>query len=821
MGTLSPTLNAGIRFDQPVQQPSALGAVSGLVDLFTTKRPAQVSASNRLAADKEQYYNQLQVGKSLIEQGQGDKGRRVISSAYRKFSGIYGREHEDVNTSFNDATGISYDVEITGSPVNEATVSNTPEFNIQAAIIQSQNPGMDAQRVYELAFEKEVNRLNTELKIKEHEANKQANWIEMEEDYVQRARNAGDMVRGMITAAQSDEITTPEEARSIRKFYMDMFGSATKPVGVDQASWDDYKKNYIDSMTTIVDGAIGVSQTNGITEDMSRALNQVTRKLVEKGELPASLLFKMQGDSVGSYDAFIELIKKQAVDPKWSDNYNFLVSASFDELVAWATDFEAKTTLDELGIDPTEFNKQSDKTKRDSILNSSSFPTGAGPEQLAVSLIEQHGKLESIVTRALQPDDFAKVFNVSYFRALDKVFQANPAIGRQLAQQAVDVTNSQLTAMSLAMTSEAQQLGLRIVGGKLVPGETPAQLQFVVDNYFGGDWELALNSRGIDSKGRKHSLLIATINTVEKSFLPRLEKMTAAIDSVNTLVEKYLPPEVTGLGGNDDVKGSIGEDTLAGEDNMTLPAGIAMAHDLIRREESFRDTPYWDVNAYRVGYGSDTVTKSDGTVVPVVKGMKITREDAERDLRRREREFAMTAGRQVGTDVWTSLPGNVTAALTSVAYNYGSLPKSVVKAVGTGDNEAIAVAVESLPANPERRKREAALIRGQQLPPSAGVAYSRRPVERPEPDMAVRSAEQRTSSVQEPQRATERAAEGGSTPSEGGDTQEVSEAAQQGAQQVWGQLASQTKSMLIRLFGSEEEVIKAIASKEISKEDLL
>ena len=40
---------------------------------------------------------------------------------------------------------------------------------------------------------------------------------------------------------------------------------------------------------------------------------------------------------------------------------------------------------------------------------------------------------------------------------------------------------------------------------------------------------------------------------------------------------------------------------------------------------------------------SDTITKADGTIVKVQKGMIINKEDAERDLARRTREFANTA----------------------------------------------------------------------------------------------------------------------------------------------------------------------------------
>lgn len=145
---------------------------------------------------------------------------------------------------------------------------------------------------------------------------------------------------------------------------------------------------------------------------------------------------------------------------------------------------------------------------------------------------------------------------------------------------------------------------------------------------------------------------------------------------------------------------------------------------LLREFEGFRDTPYWDVNAQRAGYGSDTVTRADGSVVPVKEGMTVSREDAERDLARRSREFEQTAIGQVGQDAWSKLPANARSALTSVAYNYGSLPGSVVSAVKAGDVNTVADAVYGLRAhndgvNANRRAKEAAIIRGETYTPSA------------------------------------------------------------------------------------------------------
>lgn len=159
-------------------------------------------------------------------------------------------------------------------------------------------------------------------------------------------------------------------------------------------------------------------------------------------------------------------------------------------------------------------------------------------------------------------------------------------------------------------------------------------------------------------------------------------------------------------------------------------SGKPDARALLRHEEGFRETPYWDVNAWRIGYGSDTVTLADGSHVPVTQGMKITREDAERDLNYRltEREGAQ-ARQQVGA-AWDNLNGNVQAALQSVAYNYGSLPNNVVKAVQSGDMEQVASAVEGLAANKTRRKREASIIRGTETLPAGSTEYDAIPYDR-------------------------------------------------------------------------------------------
>ena len=76
---------------------------------------------------------------------------------------------------------------------------------------------------------------------------------------------------------------------------------------------------------------------------------------------------------------------------------------------------------------------------------------------------------------------------------------------------------------------------------------------------------------------------------------------------------------------------------------MATPESIALAAELLRQKEGIRSKPYWDVNALRAGYGSDTTTLADGTVKRITKDTVVSKEDAERDLARRVTDFANIA----------------------------------------------------------------------------------------------------------------------------------------------------------------------------------
>ena len=159
---------------------------------------------------------------------------------------------------------------------------------------------------------------------------------------------------------------------------------------------------------------------------------------------------------------------------------------------------------------------------------------------------------------------------------------------------------------------------------------------------------------------------------------------------------------------------------------MATPESIALAAELLRQKEGLRSKPYWDVNALRAGYGSDTTTLADGTVKRITKDTVVSKEDAERDLARRVTDFANIAQKEIGAN-FSNLTPQAQAAITSVAYNYGTTKKvaGLVKAAQAGDNNAIAKAIAGAAGhnngvNRQRRLDEAAIVLGKkQLTPNA------------------------------------------------------------------------------------------------------
>ena len=115
------------------------------------------------------------------------------------------------------------------------------------------------------------------------------------------------------------------------------------------------------------------------------------------------------------------------------------------------------------------------------------------------------------------------------------------------------------------------------------------------------------------------------------------------------------------------------------------------AAELLAKYEGFTPVAKWDVNAWRIGYGSDTITLPDNTFRKVKQGDRTTRELAKKDLSRRIKSFEKKVRTKIGAKYWDPLHYKVKAALISLAYNYGNIPhQELINAIRIGNNKKIA-----------------------------------------------------------------------------------------------------------------------------------
>jgi hypothetical protein len=124
---------------------------------------------------------------------------------------------------------------------------------------------------------------------------------------------------------------------------------------------------------------------------------------------------------------------------------------------------------------------------------------------------------------------------------------------------------------------------------------------------------------------------------------------------------------------------------------------------ILLQKEGFIGTPIWDINNWRIGYGSDTITKSNGEVItlpnnpsnkPDLKDPKwggfpdgkITEDDALRDKKRRlNDEYILEVNKRLG-DKKDVVPSSVKSIFVSMFYNYGSSSNKFNDAINLAKN---------------------------------------------------------------------------------------------------------------------------------------
>jgi tape measure domain-containing protein len=240
--------------------------------------------------------------------------------------------------------------------------------------------------------------------------------------------------------------------------------------------------------------------------------------------------------------------------------------------------------------------------------------------------------------------------------------------------------------------------------------------------------EMVTSAAKLESGLSKQVLIAEKAGGAISNVSPAVRELTKDLDSLaeaagvngGVVAEKLVDPAVklvdTAKKAKAELQAAFDEKQFKESYNLLAKggSGVEQSAALLRQREGFQPTAKWDVNAFRAGFGSDTTTLADGTIQKITEGMKVSVADANRDLIRRIGEFQDVIRGQVGKEKFASLDPQQQAVLTSVAYNYGSLPKEIAAAVREGSAQDVSAAIrgratDNNGVNSGRRNQEAYL----------------------------------------------------------------------------------------------------------------
>jgi len=232
--------------------------------------------------------------------------------------------------------------------------------------------------------------------------------------------------------------------------------------------------------------------------------------------------------------------------------------------------------------------------------------------------------------------------------------------------------------------------------------------------------KLSIDASSLEEIKQIHQLLLAAgyyIDTNELANNTIGDTTKLAIRKYNSNINKQQSDDTDAQ--SDTGLTSITPEVVVGNFSADL---LTQAYDLIITYEGFTPIAKWDVSNWRIGHGSSTVTMADGSVYRLSNNrsekptVTITLEDADRDLRRRiSDEFIPSVKKSLGSDAYAAWEAGTIAALTSICYNYGSLPRSIIAAAKTKTTSTLVAAVRALEThnggiNKKRRNKEADYI---------------------------------------------------------------------------------------------------------------
>jgi len=187
-----------------------------------------------------------------------------------------------------------------------------------------------------------------------------------------------------------------------------------------------------------------------------------------------------------------------------------------------------------------------------------------------------------------------------------------------------------------------------------------------------------LTIKGTGDPAPSRSGVITELLTENTTY--KIDDSPNPVDTTNTGEDEQIIIETTTPDGKKSIK-------IINDPVNTSPSDINAAFGFIKNNEVLNGIPklkaYRDKDftisagfSWRIGFGSDTITRSNGTVESVIRSSKITTQEAINDLKRRiNEEFKPKVVSRLslrGVN-YNDLPLKVKVVFLDLAYNYGTL----------------------------------------------------------------------------------------------------------------------------------------------------
>lgn len=811
--TLAPTLQSGAGFEQPVTQgPSALQGVadiaSSLVGVIQAGQPTAAQRKQQADASLNQGLVQgLQTAQALRDQGRNREADRLERRTLTQFGASGGDlGSSDTKATIQSLTGRDFeDVGFSAEEIARREALEAPEYQAFFASTFGTNPEATPEEREDLAYSRFVNHQANEAMVLQTQVDwnsgqGQASRLAMLESWTS-------MNMGVLTlSGQQGRKVTNDDVQAAMLDFTNLRASVatTRPAGLPNSEWEPIE-NAFNRTQEALDLVLSLTSKEELESDLLMKVYEGVLSLSDASPAEQNLLiqqFKKGGSDLITSGAIpLNRVTELLQSVNEIDSNDNLESLEAGNGNSDFTEGMATETFSEKEIEAA-----SATTPEEAFKRSSDLATAAGSVQNVVGDPEAKGQwiaytrtgLAGLYSMAAEQDSWAsaegyrKFFSPSFFNTMDSLRNSGNTFEyeamRNKSIEAIDVNIAALRAnIESRVAQNPQASGAGRGGGERGEGYS----YDVVSNtiLYNGEPLSKRHTRQTRRGTRPGG------NTVfEQNLLDRAK----AISQLQSFKDR-LPTT------QEELQGGAGETGLEGSEGSDVVSFI----ERLGQRESGGD--YGAVNTLGftglLQFGQprlDDYNRANGTSYSLAE-FKDSPEIQDTVNEWHIRDIDRAIDENGLTEQGLSRDG-----LRAVAHLGGTTGMLRFAEGGYNPSDDYGTSL---------REYYEEFSQGDGTPPPA----SPRPQGRPETLRADVSPSR--PQVQAQSTSTPQTQSTPSTPSEDGST-EVSRESQPPARRVaqatneWDQLEAQTQKLLLRLFGNEEAVIQALATGELSEEDL-